>query len=168
MSIRRPAGRGTDHAPAMTASASTYTPRTGSKAEAALAALARAGWLSVGDLAAEIDVERDRVHSFVAVPMQHGVIVLQKRAGVAGFSLADAGGHEPAAHPPVERRAAAAAVTARAPRTRATPAVITPPGSVAITDDGSVLVIDGDRVVARLSAQQARNIAALAARFPPQ
>lgn len=143
--------------------ASTYTPRTGSKAEAALAALARAGWLSVGDLAAEIDVERARVHSFVAVPMQHGVIVCQKRAGVAGFSLADAGGHEPAAHPPIERRAAA--VPARTSRTRAAPTAITPPGSVAITDDGSVLVLDGDRVVARLSAQQARNIATLAQRF---
>jgi len=43
-------------------------------------------------------------------------------------------------------------------------AAITPPGSTALADDGSILILEGDRVAARLSQQQALNIAALVAR----
>lgn len=42
---------------------------------------------------------------------------------------------------------------------------IEPPGSTAIADDGTVLLLDGDRVAARLSPRQVANIVALAARY---
>lgn len=41
---------------------------------------------------------------------------------------------------------------------------ITPPGSIAVADDGSVVLLDGDLVTHRLTPQQATNIAALVAR----
>lgn len=42
---------------------------------------------------------------------------------------------------------------------------IEPPGSTAIADDGTVLLLDGDHVAARLSPRQVANIVALAARY---
>lgn len=65
---------------------------------------------------------------------------------------------------PKKRGRPAAVVTQPIKAAVAAP-VITPPGSMAIADDGSVLLIDGDRIVNRLTAEQVRNVAALAARF---
>ena len=42
---------------------------------------------------------------------------------------------------------------------------VKPPGSVAVADDGTVLLIEGDRIAARITAQQAANIAALVSRY---
>lgn len=71
------------------------------------------------------------------------------------------------AAPPVQKEAARAAQKPADIVAVATPAApaIRPPGSMAIADDGSVLLIDGDRIVNRLTAEQVRNVAALAARF---
>lgn len=148
--------------------AAVYTPRPGSKAESALAALEREGWLSVDDMATEIDVDRSAVHAYLGIPIKHGAIRLVARDGKGGFALS--GDDQPATasrekfareKPPQLRNRAR-------PNGDAAPTVvpaIDPPGSVAIADDGSILLIDGDRITARLTAQQARNIAAMAARF---
>lgn len=42
---------------------------------------------------------------------------------------------------------------------------VDPPGSVALADDGSIVLIESDRVVARISAHQAANVAALVGRY---
>jgi hypothetical protein len=36
---------------------------------------------------------------------------------------------------------------------------------VALADDGSIVLIEGDRVAARITAQQAANVAALVGRY---
>ncbi len=148
--------------------AAVYMPRPGSKAESALAALEREVWLSIDDMATEIDVERNAVHAYLAVAIKHGAIRLVVRDGKAGFALS--GDDQPAIAP----REKSAREKPPQLRNRARPngsvaptvvPAIDPPGSVAVADDGSILLIDGDRITARLTAQQARNIAAMAARF---
>lgn len=62
-----------------------------------------------------------------------------------------------AARPP---RALVPAPAAKAPALH-----VDPPGSVALADDGSIVLIEGDRVAARITAQQAANVAALVGRY---
>lgn len=148
----------------MSEAARPYRPRAGSKVEAALAALARNGWMSAVDLADEIEVPRQQVHQFLAVAMKYGAVVRvpSPKDGVAGFDL-------PRADNDSSISAGLAGVSPPQPRNRALAAAShqIEPLSVAITDDGSILLIDGDRITARLTAQQLANIAALHARFDP-
>ena len=144
----------------------TYVPRPGSRAEAAVAALQREGWLSAEDLAAGMDVELTNLHGNISVALREGLIRRVERDGVSGFEL----GSGTAESAP---RAAKRVKTRRERPPQPGNAIpradhaIDQPGSIAIIDDGSVLLLDGDRIIARLSARQAANIAAFITRHRP-
>jgi hypothetical protein len=83
--------------------ASTYTPRAGSKAELAIAALERAGWMSNVDLAEEIDVPAKNVGAYLTCGIDNGAIRRVARDGVSGFELADGSAPREASTPAAER-----------------------------------------------------------------
>lgn len=130
-----------------------YTPRAGSKAEAAITALQRHPWLNVADMALEMECEPPAVHSHLTTAIAHGAIRKVARDGRAGFSLGEPSTGDA---PPQE--------SAQKPRAAPAAAAPTGPCSAALAEDDSVLIIDGDRIVLRLTPQQARAVAALASR----
>lgn len=64
-----------------------YTPRAGSKAELAIAALATREWISMGEMAEVIDCERHTVNANLVIAEKHGALRKQERDGVAGWAL---------------------------------------------------------------------------------
>jgi len=91
----------------------TYTPRPGSKAEAAIAILQREGWMSNVDLAAELDVPASNIGGHLGIAQREGVVRSVARDGIAGFALGGTG--EPVPDGDVAVRAAA---QARRPKLR--------------------------------------------------
>ena len=141
----------------------TYVPRPGSRAEAALAALQREGWLSAVDLAVGIDLERKNLDDNISLALREGLIRRVARDGVAGFELGSGTGESaPRAEAPAAKR-----IKPAVKRTAQPGNAIARANSVAIVDDGSVLMLDGERIIARLSARQAANIVAFITRHRP-
>lgn len=105
-------------------SEASYTPRPGSKAEAAAIALqaAAGGELSTADLADEIDVESGTLHAVLSVPIKWGYLARERRDGITWWRMGDgtpaaaaAADGEPEA-PPAEPPRRASRVKAVAPR----------------------------------------------------
>ena len=72
-------------------SETTYVPRAGSKAEAAIEALKGNVWMSVAQLAEAIEVDQFAVHGYVQTAINHGVVRKVAKDGKAGFMLAGGG-----------------------------------------------------------------------------
>ena len=103
-------------------SETTYVPRAGSKAEAAVAALGARKWLSADDLAAEVGCDRAQIDGNIAVAIREGLIRRVARDGKAGFALGATG--DPPAREDEDDEAAPKRVKTRKtkPQKKATPA----------------------------------------------
>jgi hypothetical protein len=161
-------------------SETTYVPRAGSKAEAAVAALSARKWLSADDLASEVGCDRTCIDSNIAVAIREGLIRRVARDGKAGFSLGSTG--EPPAREDEDSEEAPKRVKTRKaksqrkvaptkPEKRQAPAIKPDAGgpingehSVGILEDGTVVVIDWEGHAMSLSPVMARKIAELVAR----
>lgn len=160
----------------------TYTPRAGSKAEAAIAALQARKWLSAADLAAEIECESANLYGNIAVAITHGLIRRVARDGHAGFALGQTG--EPPARDVEDEEGRKVRVqkhrkpnkAAPAPRQakpkRAAPVAQETPEphqvnggqGVGIFEDGTIAIIDEQGHAMSLPADTARRVAELVAR----
>lgn len=113
---------------AETAAPAAYTPRVGSKAEAAALELQARGELSTAELADALDCDSGTLHSLLAVPIKWGYLAREKRNGITRWRMGDGTPPptEPDDDPPVQRVVSAAAAppiagkrppaTMRAPR----------------------------------------------------
>lgn len=157
----------------------TYTPRAGSKAEAAIAALQARKWLSAAELAAEIECERANLDGNIAVAVTHGLIRRVARDGQAGFALGSTG--DPPAREYEDEGTAARRIRSagkkrkakkQAKPKRAAPVVQEPPAphsvnggqSVGILEDGTIVIVDEQGHAMSLPAAIARRVAELVAR----
>jgi len=173
-------------------SETTYVPRAGSKAEAAVAALGQRKWLCAADLALEIGCDRNAVDQNIAVAIREGLIRRLARDGKAGFALGSTG--DPPARDVEDEGGTKIRVQAHrkpkksAPETkpakpkRAKPAkrqvlvVQEPPAphpanggqAVGILEDGTIVIIDEQGHAMSLPASTARRVAELVARTDEQ
>lgn len=161
-------------------SETTYVPRPGSKAEAAVVALSTHKWLSADDLAAECECDRNSIDGNIAVAIREGLIRRVARDGKAGFALGSTGDppareyeDDEGAPKRVKTRKAKAqkkaapekAVKRQAPAVKPSPAgPINGEHSVGILEDGTVVVIDWHGHAMCLSPVMARKIVELVAR----
>jgi hypothetical protein len=157
----------------MTTNATPYTPRPGSKAEAAVAALSRTPWLSANDLASAMECDRLNVDGNLETAIRHGAIRRVARSGKAGFMLG--GSDEPPPDedtpPALRERSRRAKAKKAAPAPRQVEHKAKPNGDyieyghhVGICEDGRVVVIDSGGHVLELSADAARRVAELVMR----
>lgn len=141
-----------------------YTPRPGSKAETAIAALQRTPWMSATDLASELEIDdRNTVGGYLKAAITMGAIRRVARDGIAGFALGGSGTAVPEADEataPGNTRRKPHEAPARIPRTD----YIEYGHHVGICQDGRVIVIDGDGHVLELTAEAARRVAELVQR----
>lgn len=164
-------------------SETTYVPRAGSKAEAAVAALGQRKWLCAADLALEIDCDRNSVDQNIAVAIREGLIRRVARDGKAGFSLGSTGDpparqdedDEAAPKRTKTRKAKPAAKKKAEPQRQAEPKpakVKRPDGealyptkyTVGILECGTFVVIDSMGHAMTITPLTARRIADLVAR----
>lgn len=159
-------------------SETTYVPRAGSKAEAAIAALEAHKWLSAAELAEACECERTSIDGNIALAIQNGLIRRVARDGQAGFALGRTG--DPPAREYEDDEAAPKRVRSRkakpAPKKRAKPAKreeqsepanvrgVMYEHAVGILEDGTVVVVDSIGHAIQISPLTARRIADLVAR----
>lgn len=155
-------------------SETTYVPRAGSKAEAAIEALKANVWMSVAQLAEAIEVDQFAVHGYVQTAMNHGAVRKVAKDGKAGFMLAGDDGppeddDQAEAAPPKRRLKRKKTATPKREPKAAKPAkqngdYIEYGHHVGILEDGTVIVIDEQGHAISLSTATARRIADLVAR----
>lgn len=100
-----------------------YTPRPGSKAEAAALELQARGELSTAELADALDCESGTLHALLAVPIKWGYLAREKRDGITRWRMGDGTPlpEEPDDDPPVQRIVSAARAAKSAPAKQRAP-----------------------------------------------
>jgi hypothetical protein len=164
----------------MTTNTAPYTPRPGSKAEAAFVALTESPWLSRLALANAIDTPITSLDANLKAAVEHGALRKVAHDGVAGYMLAgdtappddDAPAPKKALQQPRRKplRKAAPAVRAQQPKPakanghEAAPAE-DDDGIIAVLEDGRVAVFAGDSVAHMLAPRMVRRIIDLVQRL---
>lgn len=171
---------------------SAYTPRPGSNAEKLLDNLAANGPATTTALADACDVDWSSINGSLSTALRYEAVAHTPHRGVYVWHLPDqslddvrgldeSAQQAPAAAEPERPAATAKAAKAAKPRQKAkrngaakpqrvqrVPCVIAEPqtaGRMAVADDGTILILDGDRIAHRISAEQALQIATLVGRL---